>query len=272
VRWAHRRGKVVAVTYQGDDARQGDVARRYPIHFSHEVGADYYTEEGDRNVRRRIATFDRHADLIYALNPDLLSVLPTRAQFQPYCSVDVGEWHPSTERTAVPSRPRVVHAPSDQRVKGTRYVMEAVERLRASGVEFDFVLVEKMTHAEARQVYQTADLAIDQLLAGFYGALAVELMALEVPVLCYLRDEDMFRLPAGMREELPLINVTPANLESVLREWLVKRRGELRAHGRKSRQFVERWHSPREVARGTLADYERVWKQKRSAGLAAVRS
>lgn len=258
LRWARQRGKVIAVTYQGGDARQGDVARRLPIHFAHEVGPDYYTAETDAQIRHRIRVFAASADLIYALNPDLLAVLPSRAKFLPYCSVDVAEFTPMLKR-ADRACLRVVHAPSHRKVKGTHYVIAAVECLRAEGLPIELVLVENMIHAEARRIYATADLAVDQLLAGFYGALAVELMALAVPVVCYLREADLKALPAGMRESLPLINAEPATLIAVLREWLGRRRGELRDRGARSREFVRRWHDPQEVARGVLADYEEKW-------------
>jgi hypothetical protein len=256
----------VAVTYQGDDARQGRIARQLPIHFAHEVDKNYYTQESDRNAQRAITSFDRYADLIYALNPDLLSVLPERARFQPYCSVDADEWIP-LPKAEPGSRPlRVVHAPSSRAVKGTHHIVNAVGRLRASGCDIDFVLVENMSNAEARRLYETADLAIDQVLAGFYGGLAVELMSLEVPVICYLREDDLLRMPRAMCAELPLINATPATLESVLRDWVVERRSELPDRGRRAREFVRRWHNPREVAQQTLRDYERVWQSKRSPG------
>jgi hypothetical protein len=265
VRRAHRRGKVVAVTFQGDDARLGEVARRYPIHFAHEVDAAYYTAETDRHARRRIATFDRYADLVYALNPDLLEVLPERARFQAYCSVNLAEWAPPARPEQRAGPLRVVHAPSHRAVKGTRHVVDAVRRLQGEGMDFEFVLVENLTNAGARRLYETADLAIDQVLAGFYGGLAVELMALEVPVVCYLRDEDVARLPAAMRAELPLIHATPAALSDVLRQWLGRGRSELRAQGRRGREFVRRWHHPPAIARETLDDYAAVWTRKQLA-------
>jgi hypothetical protein len=249
VRWARRRGKVVAVTFQGDDARQGDVVRRKPVHFVHEVAADYYTAEGDRNTQRRIRAFDAHADLIYALNPDLLAVLPSRAQFQGYASVDPQLWRPVPKTSDATSRLRVVHAPSHRGVKGTRHVIEAVRRLHAAGVDFEFVLVENLRNAEARALYATADLAIDQLLAGFYGGLAVELMALAVPVICYLNEEDMQRIPSTMRGELPFIEATPTTIEAVLREWLTTRRSALPDLGRRSRIRATMARSPRDCAR-----------------------
>src|SRR5206468_2828722 len=55
-------------------------------------------------------------------------------------------------------RPLVVHAPSNREKKGTRWVIEACERL---GVELD--VVEGVPHDVARERYAHADIVIDQL-------------------------------------------------------------------------------------------------------------
>lgn len=247
-------GKALFVTYQGDDARQGDFCRaNFPISHVDEVEPGYYSPEGDAAKRQAIATIARHVDGVYGLNPDLMHVLPAHAKFMPYASVDPAAWTPAPAANAVPL---VLHAPSHRGVKGTPHVLAAVERLRAEGVAFEFRLVENLPHAEARRLYAQADLVIDQLLIGWYGALAVEAMALGKPVVCYLRDEDLGFIPAEMRAELPLIRATPTSIEAVLREWLTTRRGELAARGMASRGFVERWHDPRRIAEGLKADYE----------------
>lgn len=258
--WARRRGLVTAITYQGDDARQGDFCRaNYPVHFVHEVEPGYYSPETDRYKRERIAFADASADLLYAVNPDLLRVLPSRTRFLPYASVDPRDWQPAPGRDETrPVRPHLIHAPSHRGVKGTRYVIAAVERLRREGVPFDFTLVEGLSNAEARRLYATADLAVDQLLAGFYGGFAVELMALAVPVIAYMRHEDIALLPQNIAADLPLIQADPDTIYAVLREWLTVRKDDIRQRGRESRRFVQRWHDPLEIARGVLADYERV--------------
>lgn len=265
VAWARRRGAVIAVTFQGDDARQGEFCRaRYPVHFSHHVPAGYYSAETDQFKRERIQFLDRHADLIYALNPDLLHVLPERAEFLGYASVDPREWTPAVAPEP-PVSPLVVHAPSHRLVKGTAFLLEAVERLKAEGVDFRFQLVEGLAHAEARRLYASADLAVDQLLAGFYGAFAVELMALGKPVICQLHQADLRRIPDGMRRDLPLIHADPGSIHEVLREWLTTRKGELRAVGERSRAFVEAWHDPVRIAGRVVADYRRVLAERRAA-------
>lgn len=265
VAWAKRRGAVIAVTYQGDDARQGDFCRaRYPVHFSHHVPPGYYTPETDEHKRERIRFFDRHADLIYALNPDLLHVLPERAQFLGYASVDPREWTP-VYLPEMPAEPLVVHAPSNRAVKGTAFLLEAVERLKAEGVAFRFQLVEGLAHAEARRLYASADLAVDQLLAGFYGAFAVELMALGKPVICQLNPLDLRRLPEAMRRELPILHADPGSIYGTLREWLTARKGELRTLGERSRAYVECWHDPVRIAERVVADYRRKIEERRQA-------
>lgn len=260
LRWARRRGLITAMTYQGDDARQGDFCREnYVIHFVHDVERGYYTAETDRHKRGRIKRADAWVDLLYAVNPDLLRVLPARTRFLPYASVDPREWVPAPGRQDTPPlRPYVIHAPSHRGVKGSGYVIAAVERLQREGVSFDFTLVENLSNKEARRLYATADLAVDQLLAGFYGGFAVELMALEVPVVAYLRPEDIALLPSDLARDLPLIQAVPDTIYSVLKDWLTVRKGDLRSKGRESRRFVERWHDPLKIARGVIADYERI--------------
>jgi hypothetical protein len=255
-----RAGKGILVTFQGDDVRQGDVLRRTYAESVANANPSVYHPAGDRAKRRVVAAFDRYAHQLYYLNPDLARVLPARAEFLPYASVDLAQWR-RPERASV--RPLVLHAPSDRLTKGTEYVLAAVESARAAGADFDFRLVEGLPHEEARDLYADADLYVDQLHVGWYGAAAVELMALETPTLCFVRDEDLGVLPKEMRAELPLIPTTPATVADALLTALAEWPDGLRERGRRSRAFVERWHDPRAIAARLAADYE----QARWAGL-----
>ncbi len=246
--------KVIAVTYQGDDARQGDFCRRhFGISIANDVGGDYYSRETDLKKRNRIKRFSKHAHLIYALNPDLLHVLPARARFLPYGHIDVDQW--PLLQTPGRSRPLLLHAPSHRGAKGTRYILQAVDRLKAAGLQFDFILVEGITQSEARKLYEQADIAVDQLLAGWYGGFAVEMMALGKPVICYIRQDDLHFIPEAMRESLPVVNAHPGTIESVLVEWLTKPASERRHQGVTSRRFVERWHDPKRIVTQLIHDY-----------------
>lgn len=253
-----RIGKGLVVTYQGDDARQADACRRrFEISPADEVEAGYYSPESDRWKRRRIERASRYAHRMLALNPDLLHVLPEGARFMPYAHLDLDEWVPGGADTTR-SRPLLVHAPSHRRVKGTRFVLEAVSRLRAEGVDFDFQLVEGIPFTEVRALYERADGLIDQLLCGWYGGLAVEFMALGKPVFCYIREQDLGFIPEKMRQQLPVINVDPSSIYRVLRSHLISERPLLREVGIRSREFVERWHDPRTVAGYLCKEYSSI--------------
>jgi glycosyltransferase involved in cell wall biosynthesis len=138
-----------------------------------------------------------------------------------------------------------------------------VERLRGEGIEFDFKLVENLPHVEARKIYEEADIAVDQLLVGWYGGLAVELMALGKPVICYIRDADLKFIDPEMRAQLPLIQAEPATITSVLRECLTTGYHRLAEIGARSRAYVERWHDPMKIARFLKDQYCAVLREMR---------
>lgn len=264
-----RAGKGIVVTFQGDDARQGDYSlANFEISIAQEVDPAHYTPEGDMLKRRVISKFTQYADRIFYLNPDLGHVLPSWATFMPYGHIDLREWRPSPLSKSASDRPVVIHAPTNRSVKGTPYILEAVQRLQAEGVDFDFVLVEGLSHEEAKHLYGRADLLIDQLLAGWYGGLAVELMALGKPVMCYIREGDLKFIPEQMRQELPIINVNPTTLYEVLREWLTIRRWELTQVGQCSRAYVEHWHDPLKIAANLKTEYEAIMISKREKNYA----
>ena len=250
-------GKKIYMTWQGDDCRQGDYCREhYTIHFVNEVPDGYYDKYSDERKRRAIRLYEHYCDGIFAINPDLMNVLPKGTHFLPYSHVDLEKWKPVSTKN---SRPQIVHAPSHRDVKGTRFLVEAIDRLKKRGYDFDFVLVEGLPNSDAKRIYEQADILVDQLLAGWYGGVALELMALGKPVVCYIRHEDARHIPESMLNELPLIEANPETIESVLAD-LLDHRDRWPDIGQRSRAFVEKWHDPARVA----SDVIKVYHDKRS--------
>jgi glycosyltransferase involved in cell wall biosynthesis len=252
-------GKTIFVTWQGDDARQHDRSLElFDISIAKELGDGYYLPGSDGWKRRTIAAFARHADGQYALNPDLLHVLPPGATHLPYASFDPASVSPAFIDRASTAPLRFAHAPSHRGAKGTHHLLAAVEQLRAEGLAFDLDLVEGLPRAEALQRYAACDVLVDQLLAGWYGGLGVEAMALGKPLVAYLREGDMAFLDPRLRAELPVISANPQTIAEVLRAIIAMPRHELRAIGERSRAHVERWDNPHQVAQRTLADYQKA--------------
>jgi hypothetical protein len=208
----------------------------------------------DRNRRRAIEKAERHADRLFAVNPDLLYFLPPgKTTFLPYAVVK-----PATtpkERFFEGDIVHIVHAPTQRAAKGTRAILAALDELCAEqGSRVRVTLVENRSQAEAQAIIRSADLVIDQILIGWYGAVAVEAMYAGVPVACYVNDDHLQFVPAAMARELPFLRVTPDNLLAQLRRFLCHREmaTELAARGR---AFAESWHDPLRLARMTEAAY-----------------
>lgn len=245
-------GKKIFVTYQGDDARQGDYCRKhFAIHFT--TQDDDFSLATDAARRRRISVFDRYADGMYSLNPDLMHVLPSRTKFVPYGHIELDDWKFLPMRKEGPMR--IGHAPSNRSVKGTHQILEAVEKLRDEGLNFEFVLIENVLRGEARKLYEGLDLIVDQVLAGWYGGLASEFMAMGRPAIAYIREGDLKFLPPGMAEDLPVISAGPGEITDVLRKWISTDRETLRAKGLECRRFMEKYHDPNRIAQIWLNDY-----------------
>src|SRR5262249_43143595 len=124
-----RAGKALAVTFQGDDARQGTgTDSAFHLALARQAGPGYCTPRRDALKRRAIERWDRYADRIFYVNPDLGTFLPDRAEFVPYAHVQPEEWPFSTRPRSDP--PVVVHAPSHRGIKGTEHVLAAVDEVR----------------------------------------------------------------------------------------------------------------------------------------------
>jgi glycosyltransferase involved in cell wall biosynthesis len=147
--------------------------------------------------------------------------------------------------------PLIVHAPSHQGIKGTEEILNALEELKASGVNFEYRQIENMSNSEARALYEQADIVIDQLKMGWFGTLTVEAMALGKPVICYLR-HDLLKSDV----EFPIVNATPDDIKQVLSELIAS--PALRAEiGIKGRRYVEKEHchiKAAKIASDTYAD------------------
>jgi hypothetical protein len=197
-------------------------------------------------VDRVLPLFDR----VFYLNPELGHVV-SQGQFLPYANVEIDKFTP--EYPSPRGRPRIVHAPSDASIKGTAIILDALERLKTR-FDFELILVEKKTHEEAMAIYRSADLAIDQVLAGWYGGFAVEMMAMGKPVACYIREGDLKFVPKSMRDDLAILNVNPARLADDFAA-ILERRVEWPDLGKRSRRYVERWHDPDHIAEAMIAAY-----------------
>ncbi len=214
----------------------------------------------------------RKKSLFHFLGSDIRGKSPAqlaygrRADGQVVGSYDAARWVPEADVVppgidlrdyrAVPpgdrDRPVIVHAPSSRRRKGTEHVTAA-----ADGLPAELQIIEGLHHDEARRRYETADIVVDQLNAGWYGLFAIEAMALGKPVVSFLHDEAVRRTEEAFGIEVPIVRATRDTLPDVLGR-LVRSPEERRRIGAAGRAYVERVHDIDRVADRLLDIYARL--------------
>jgi glycosyltransferase involved in cell wall biosynthesis len=151
---------------------------------------------------------------------------------------------------------KIVHAPNHRQFKGTKYLVDTVDRLKKLGYEIELQLIERICNKEAVKLYRGADIVAEQFIIGWHGYLAVEAMALGKPVVCFIRKPNEY-LPLG--KECPIVNATPDTLEDTLR-WLIENPDVRVELGKKGRAYVEEVFSLESVGKRLDQIYKSIWR------------
>jgi glycosyltransferase involved in cell wall biosynthesis len=143
-------------------------------------------------------------------------------------------------------------------IKGTAAIISAIDRLRSEGVPVRLEFVTNMPNREVRFLQVQADVVVDQLNYGRYGAQAREGMMLGRPTVCYInRDEPPGAARLESIETCPLVSATEETIYDVLKE-LLGDPAKRRAIGEKSRAFALKWHSADACAERFERVYDRL--------------
>jgi glycosyltransferase involved in cell wall biosynthesis len=161
--------------------------------------------------------------------------------------IDTASWPAKTTYSDAEGRSRtvrVMHAPNHRGVKGTEFLLAAVDTLRAEGLDIDLVLLEGRPNEEVRRLMREVDVLADQFILTGYGLAAVEGMASGLPVMCNLQDDYAMRLYRlyAFFGECPIVSASPEMIVDRLRQ-LVTRPDLRRQLGEAGRRYVERFHS-----------------------------
>lgn len=238
-------GKKVVVIFCGDDARWHAAVNqefaalgldpvpyegRY-VHFFgfklHLMGYDF-TRSGLKRRMEAIRRAEKFAHVIFSKREQ--AQLQLRAFYHFPMLIDTHKIpHNSQQRK---EKPIVVHAPSSQLVKGTSFVLEVFDRLKAEGIDFEPRLLSGVPNAEALEVFKASDIVIDQLILPGGGRLSSEAMAAGCVVLSRM---EYGRYDQGVElSDCPIVDVNPQTLYSELKALILDypRRQQLADRGR----------------------------------------
>jgi glycosyltransferase involved in cell wall biosynthesis len=207
-----------------------------------------YCACNDSETEKYLAQLSQQVTAIVSLG-DMLTYVPG-AKHVHYWPVDLEQIEAvesnkacSVTRGDKPESLLIGHAPNHTHFKGSRYLEQVVERLKARGHEIDYVKIQGVPNKEVLSLFAKCDIVADQFIGGAFGYTALEAMALGKPVLSFVRSPDLVEAP----DECPIINATPYELEDVIL-WVLQNREQLRLIGEQGRRYIQRWHAIPAVA------------------------
>lgn len=146
-------------------------------------------------------------------------------------------------------------------IKGIRAMKSAIDQLISEGYPIQHVHTQDIDSINLRYIQVQADIIIDQLNYGRYGAFAREGMMLSKPVICKI-DYLMPSLKNEALKECPLINASEETIYSVLKELIMLPPEERLKIGRKSREYMMKWHSADQCAERFEKIYDQLMEKK----------
>lgn len=224
-----------------------DLTRAPNPYFVHAMAQDY---PAHRFLRRRIA---RKIDVWTSWADHIVSGVDW-VYYMPYWdTLTLGHFAIDTEKVklAVPKVARtsgplkVLHAPNHRALKGSSFVIAAVDELKKEGLDIEITLLEQRPNAEVLTAIADADVVVDQIVIGWYAMFALESMALSTACVCYIDPQlETLYTRTGLLEPgaMPLISATPETIKETLRG-LYFDRSRLTASAAKGRAYVEKHHS-----------------------------
>ena len=142
--------------------------------------------------------------------------------------------------------PIITHAPSKRALKGTSYVLDAIEKLKKENYKFEFILCENRPNEKVREALSQSDIVIDQLLLPSYGLFGIEAMATGNAVLgSAVANYNNFP------KELPIITTTPGNIYENLKKLIENPNLRIKL-AKQGRQYVEKYHDHKKVTKDFL--------------------
>ncbi|MEW5819940.1 MAG: glycosyltransferase [Cyanobacteriota bacterium] len=208
------------------------------------------TNDCSFKIKKHIASmFEKYADKLFC-QPEYDQLLENKDYEYAWVPIDIDEWKPviNIENTTI----KIIHAPSNSQKKGTTYILDAIQKLKAEGYDINFFLAQNLSNHELKKHLEEADLIIDQLMIGWYGKLSTESMSLGKPVICWI-DETL----KNSVQELPIIIANPNNIYKKLK-YILDNKETLLEIGIQSRDFVFKNHNYLHICKHIIGLFEEM--------------
>ena len=242
---AHLRSAGIAVAY----VSHGSDLRRPSLHADADRWSPFRDHDWDLlSTLERVAldsraVLDDVGEQVFVVTPDLLRDRPD-ATWLPN-TVHPAQWATDAPLLATP-QVRLLHAPTNARIKGTHLIEPVIEALVAGG-GYEYRRVEGAPASAMRDAYAGADIVLEQFRLGIYSTTAIEALAAGRLVIAHVAEDVREHVLRHTGLEVPIIQATPDILADVLAD-IRARRDHYRAIAGRGPMFVDAVHSGRMAA------------------------
>jgi len=249
-----RRGKKIATFFVGNDIRWiPAMEQEFAIYNLPKKDYDAsYRKVPLINKLIYLRTAEKYSDLITS-HPGM-----SQLALRPYFNLGMPLWLDKFRNNTRQRRiPKIIHAPSNRGIKGTKYVLDVFNALKVDGLKFKTELIENLPNLEAIKKYEDADILVGQLFSTYGGRQELEALACGSIVLSGFRPDyalDCINKNSQYYKkinEYPVVSVEPDSLYQKLKNIILDypRRIEI---AKKGRPYVEKYHDVKELAKRTL--------------------
>ena len=195
-----------------------------PLYFYKKFGATGFLLEKIYNIsglmRTKVRRVAKASDLIFYSTPNLKEYLEYFAQdlikdkpiihLPVFLNVDKKSKVKKTKKDIL-----ILHTPTNQKLKGTKYVREAIKKIKSDGLKIKYIEATNLSSQEVEILYAKCDIFIDQLIIGWYGASAVKAIKYNKLTVCYI---DKNYIKHSKIKALPIVNADRKTLYRVLKD------------------------------------------------------
>lgn len=249
--------KKISVYGYGADCKILSDIRKMGFKYNNAMDRNEKTEsQPEKIIRENVERAQKYADVLIA-GGDLIH-LGKKAIFLPI-PTDLSLW--SSEPPKNHKKIVLLHSTNHRNQKGTRFILEIVDRLKKK-LPIKLTLLERKTLKECQQLYPLGDVFITDVIYGWHGYTAIEGMAIGRPVISYLRPDIIKFHSYYVKGRLPVISANPDNLAREI-ERLVKNKKLREELGEKGREYARKVHSLETVGAFRKIIFDAIWQGKK---------
>lgn len=235
--------KIIVIPY-GSDFLQYSIVRNYPM--LHTIMSFYPHSQLDEDlINKRTKYWAYNSDILIGSN-----VLDGKWKWDliPFVNLCIDTVNIPEKKynyaDGIDGEVVVGHSPNHRLIKGTEFIIKAINELKEEGLKIKFILIENKKNTEVRRLLQEEiDILVEEVVCG-YALSGLEGMAHGLPVLSNLSNEEYTRMYRrySYLNECPILSSTPENVKNNLRILILNPSFRI-SLGKAGKLYCEKYHS-----------------------------